>query len=73
MKVTKMNNNNENNINSLNLLSAADVARILGVKEHTLACWRSTKKYQLKWIKIGRTPKYRLVDLEAFINTQTVH
>jgi predicted DNA-binding transcriptional regulator AlpA len=38
----------------------------------TLAVWRCTKRYNLPWTKIGRSVRYRLEDVEAFIASRTV-
>ena len=55
------------------LLSAADAAAFLGVQEQTLAVWRSSGRYSLPFVKIGRCVKYRESDLTAFVekNVQT--
>ena len=55
------------NNNNQKLLNTAEAAAMLGVTENTLAVWRSTKRYQLPYVKVGRLVKYRLSDLEAFI------
>ena len=49
------------------LLTPKQAAEYLGIKENTLAVWRSTKRYNLPFIKIGRSIRYRLSDLENFI------
>lgn len=54
------------------LLSPAEAAEILGVKVDTLTVWRCTKRYNLPWVKVGRSPKYRPEDIEAFISERTV-
>jgi len=51
----------------MKLLTVADTAEILGVAPHTLAVWRSTGRYDLPYVKTGRLVRYRLADLEAFI------
>ncbi|MDD2840702.1 MAG: helix-turn-helix domain-containing protein [Rickettsiales bacterium] len=57
-----------NNIPKINhLLTRKQAAEFLGVKENTLAVWSCNKRYKLPYIKIGRLIKYRLDDLEAFI------
>lgn len=53
------------------LYSPQDVASILGVKVHTLAVWRSTKRYPLTFIKVGRRVQYRREDVEKFIAENT--
>ena len=49
------------------LLSAADSAAYLNVAEQTLAVWRSTGRYALEFVKIGRRVMYRQSVLDAFI------
>ena len=49
------------------LLNRKEAADYLGVKENTLAVWESTKRYNLRMIKVGRLCKYRLSDLNAFL------
>ena len=54
------------------LLDRKAAAKFLGVKEHTLAVWATTHKYHLPYIKVGSLVKYRLRDLEAFLE-QNLH
>jgi hypothetical protein len=49
------------------LLSRAQAAAYLGLSSRTLAVWKSTGRYALPVIKIGRLAKYRKGDLDAFI------
>lgn len=49
------------------LLSRREAAQHLGVTEGTLAIWKCTKRYPLPYLKVGRKVKYRLSDLEAFL------
>ncbi len=49
------------------LISRKCAAKYLGVAPDTLAVWACTKRYDLKYIKIGRTVRYRLPDLEKFV------
>lgn len=44
---------------------------ILDTKPSTLAVWRSTGRYNLPFIKMGRRVRYRLSDLLAFIETRS--
>lgn len=53
------------------LLSPEQAANILGVRTETLACWRSTGRYKLPFIKVGRWIKYREEDVMAFISDRT--
>ena len=54
------------------LMSRKQAAEYLGVKEQTLACWTTTKRYALPYIKVGRLVKYRRTDLERFITENCV-
>jgi excisionase family DNA binding protein len=49
------------------LLSRAEAAAYLGVAKQTLAIWKCSKRYDLKYVKIGRLVKYRKSDLDQFI------
>lgn len=52
--------------------TAKEAARILGIREETLAVWRCTKRYPLPYIKIGRKVFYRGEDLKNFIDSNVV-
>lgn len=43
----------------------------LGVKATTLAVWRSTGRYNLPYLKVGRLVKYRISDLAEFLARRT--
>lgn len=49
------------------LLSREQAAVYLGISPRTLAVWKSTGRYNLPVVKIGRYAKYRKADLDAFI------
>lgn len=49
------------------LLSRGQAASYLGIKEQTLAIWACNKRYNLPYYKIGSLTKYRLSDLEKFV------
>ncbi len=49
-----------------NLLTPTEVAERFGVSTTTLSTWRSTKRYGLSYVKVGRLVRYRLADVEAF-------
>jgi len=53
------------------LHTTESAATLLGVKAATLAIWRSTGRYELPFIKVGRSVKYRQTDLEKFLNQRT--
>ena len=42
-------------------------AEALGVKATTLAVWRSTGRYNLPYIKVGRLVRYRVSDIAEFL------
>ena len=54
------------------LLSRDEAASTLGVRPQTLACWASTGRYDLPFVKIGRRVMYRLSDIESFIEANLV-
>ena len=53
-------------------LTPDQAAEILGVSVGTLSVWRSTKRYPLRYLKIGRTVKYRVKDLMDFAESRVV-
>lgn len=57
--------------NQTKLLTADQVADILGVTSHTLAVWRSTGRYSLRYVKSGRLVRYREADVLSFIERRT--
>lgn len=58
---------NVHGTNSSILINRREAAEFLGVAESTLAFWKCVGRYNLKYIKIGRLVKYRISDLEEFI------
>lgn len=59
--------------NKNSLLTRKEAADFLGVKEITLAIWKSTKRHSLPVVKVGRLAKYRYGDLLEFVERQTVN
>ena len=55
------------------LLTRKEAADYLGVKEVTLAIWKSTKRYPIPVVKVGRLAKYRFGDLLEFVEKRTVN
>lgn len=53
------------------LLGEKEAAEILGVTSGTLQVWRSTGRYAIPFIKVGRLVKYRLGVLEEWIESRT--
>jgi excisionase family DNA binding protein len=55
------------------LMTRKEAAEYLGVESATLDNWATTKRYKLKFYKVGRLCKYRVEDLEEFIASRTVN
>lgn len=54
------------------LLTQEEAAEILSVAPQTLSVWRSSKRYDLPYAKVGRNVRYRLSDVLAFIESRMV-
>jgi hypothetical protein len=54
------------------LMSREAAASYLGVQPQTLACWASSKRVQIPYVKIGRRVMYRRIDLDAFCAANVV-
>ena len=52
------------------LLTPAQMAKMLGVGEATLAVWRCTRRYALRYVKVGRSVRYRLNDVNRFLESR---
>ena len=52
------------------LLDEKSAAAILDVSPGTLSVWRSTGRYNLPFLKVGRKVRYRRSDLEAWIQSR---
>lgn len=48
-------------------------AQILGAKVSTLSVWRSTGRYNLPFLKVGRLVRYRVSDLAEFMARRTAN
>ena len=55
------------------LLTDVEAAKFLGLEPKTLAVWRSTKRYPLSYVKVGRLVRYYKSDLIAFLESLRVH
>ena len=49
------------------LLTESEAAQRLGIQAGTLTVWRSARRYDLAFCKIGRAVRYDEHDIEAFI------
>ena len=54
------------------LLTRDQAAEFLGVRPQTLAAWLCRRRYALPVVRVGRLVRYRLSDLEAFLDARTV-
>lgn len=67
---------NDNRVNeadifepSAKLLTSGEAAKLLGLtNKNTLSVWRTTKRYHLPFVKVGRLVRYIQKDIEDFIN-----
>lgn len=55
------------------LLKPEEASAILCVTQGTLSVWRSSGRYDLKYVKCGRLVRYRVSDLKEFIAQRTLH
>jgi excisionase family DNA binding protein len=55
------------------LLTRKEAAEYLGIKPHTLDVWACTRRYNLRFIKVGRLAKYRKEDLDEFLARRTIN
>src|SRR5882672_2248970 len=51
----------------VDLLTGDEAAGYLGLQPQTLNVWRSTRRYAVHFIKVGRLVKYRRSDLDAWL------
>jgi hypothetical protein len=54
------------------LLTELETATYLCVKPETLATWRSTRRYALPYVRVGRAIRYKPADVERFLAERTV-
>jgi hypothetical protein len=52
---------------SNDLLTPEQVAEHIRVTTGTLSVWRCTKRYPLKFVKVGHLVRYRPKDVEEFL------
>jgi excisionase family DNA binding protein len=55
---------------SRDLLNEQEAAQELNIAPGTLSVWRSTGRYNLPFIKVGRSVKYRRSDLMAWLDAR---
>lgn len=54
------------------LINEVEAAKYLGLCVATLRAWRSTRRVNLRYHKIGRAVRYRIEDLEAFLQSSAM-
>jgi hypothetical protein len=57
---------------SSRFLNTEEAAEFLDKAPGTLVVWRSTKRYDLPYLKIGGSVRYDMEDLLAFLESQRV-
>ena len=53
------------------IFNTKETSQYLGVTRETLAVWRTTRRYELPYIKVGRLVKYRQADLNKWLEQRT--
>ena len=53
------------------LLDDEAAGKVLDTKPGTLAVWRSTGRYDLPYVKMGRRVRYQLSELHKFIESRS--
>lgn len=54
------------------MLTPEQAAQRLKLRPHTLAVWRTTRRQRLPFVKVGSRVRYRAVDIDRYISSQTV-
>jgi hypothetical protein len=49
------------------MLARAGAAKYLGIKPQTLATWATTGRYAVPFFHVGKSVRYRISDLEAWL------
>jgi hypothetical protein len=53
------------------LVDERKAAEVLGLSPGTLSVWRSTGRYQVPFVKVGHLVRYRVADLDAWLESRT--
>ena len=61
------------NMTKPELLDTKPAADYIDVKPHTLEIWRSTGRYKIPFVRVGRLVKYLRTDLDAWLYARTVY
>ena len=54
------------------LWTESETAAALAVRPGTLNIWRTKRRYDLPYVRVGRAVRYKKTDVEAFILSRTV-
>ncbi len=54
------------------LMTRKEAAEYLGIRPQTLACWASTQRETIPYVRVGRSVRYRKSDLDAWIESRVV-
>lgn len=54
------------------LLDTQQAAKEIGVEPTTLEVWRSTKRHNIRYSKVGRLVRYRRSDLLKWLSSRTI-
>lgn len=49
-------------------MTETELARYLGLSPGTLRVWRSTKKVEIPYFKIGKAVRYNKAEVDAFLD-----
>ena len=60
------------NVMPSGVMTPRDAAVYIGVKINTLAVWRMTNKYGLRYLKLGKAIRYRKEDLDEWLASKSV-
>lgn len=61
-----------NKVDSETIFSREEAAAYLGLSPSTISNWVCTKRYTLKYFRVGRSVRYRKRDLDEFIQRGVV-
>lgn len=53
------------------LVDEKSAAKMLGISAGTLSVWRSTGRYGIPYVKVGRLVRYRLSALHLWLESRT--
>lgn len=59
-------------MNFTHAVNDTQAAEFLGVKPQTLRAWRSRNTVHIPFFRIGRAVRYRISDLQAYVDKQMV-